>query len=185
MRYEHATMWPLCVMVLNAQRVRFMLLEAKYALSPKWLDATGNNGVDTVACDRFDRIVAMLRWGLRNVWVNDVENVLSRGRNAIGSQEAFDSREQVFDTMSLSEMKLLNRVAMHEWVAEKSRIQHMEHDELLHEQIAAFDIAHLRSRVDVAGMPREHPAAAVGDELEDAGAYQCHAFVPCCLLRLL
>ena len=44
----------------------------------------------------------------------------------------------------------------------------MEHDELLHEQIAAFDIAHLRSRVDVAGMPREHPAAAVGDELEDA-----------------
>lgn len=83
-------------------------------LSPKRLDATGNNGVDTVACDSFDRIVAMLRWGLRNVWVNDVENVLSRGRKARGSQEAFDSREQVFDTMSLSEMKLLNRVAMHE-----------------------------------------------------------------------
>lgn len=44
----------------------------------------------------------------------------------------------------------------------------MDHDELLYEQISAFDIAHLRSRVDVAGMPREHQAAAVGDQLEDA-----------------
>ena len=46
-------------------------------------------------------------------------------------------------TICLSEMGLLNRVARHEWKAEKTRIQHMDHDVFLFQQITAFDTAQL------------------------------------------
>jgi hypothetical protein len=47
-------------MMHTSQVIRFMLLEQTYALSPKWLDATGNIAVDQVATASYNNIVSML-----------------------------------------------------------------------------------------------------------------------------
>jgi hypothetical protein len=166
-RYEHGIMWPLCTTMISCQKIRFMLLEGTYALSPKWLDATGNNGVDNVAAESYDNILTMLRWGLRTVYVNDVEQVLSRGRKATGSKDIYENRDTSYDNMTMEEMKRLNRVALYEWEAERSRLRNLEQHELTFEQVKRFDVEELKQRADELGVDEHHPAAAVGQLLEN------------------
>jgi hypothetical protein len=165
-RYEHGVMWPLCTAMVSSQKIRFMLMEGSYALSPKWLDATGNNAVDNVATESFDNIITMLRWGLRTVYVNDIEQVLSRGRKATGSKETFQNRDVSFDNLTLEEMKKLNRVALYEWEGERSRIRNLEPHELAFQQVMQFDVEELRQKADELGVDNNHPAAAIGQLLE-------------------
>jgi hypothetical protein len=167
-RYEHAQLWPLNTKMISSQKIRFMLLEQTYSLSPKWLDASGNNGIDNVAAESYDNIINRLRHGLKTVYVNDVEQVLNRGRRAQGSAQQYQNREQDYDNMSLAEVKQLVRVAMQDWEVEKHRLANMNPSELVHEQILAYDVTDLRARVALlpAADP-QHPAAAIAGQLEN------------------
>jgi ribosomal protein S24E len=119
-RYAHAQLWPLNTQMTTSQMVRFMLMEQTYTLSGKWLDAAGNNAVDNCATESYNNIINMLRWGMKTVFVNDVEQVMGRGRKSQGSTQVYQDRDVVFDNMSLEEVKQLVRVALHDWEAEQT-----------------------------------------------------------------
>jgi hypothetical protein len=123
-RYEHANLWPLSLKMHNSHIVRFMLMEQTYAFSGKWLDATSGNGVDDIALESYDNFLHMLRYGLRTVYVKDVQNVLTRGRTSQRAQRVFEDRDLDFDNMMLSEVKRLVRIANHEWQAHKNLFEH-------------------------------------------------------------
>jgi hypothetical protein len=137
------------------------LLEQTYALSPKWLDATGNNAIDQVAYGSYMNILSRLRWGLRSVYVNDVQHVLTRGRKQAGQQQqmAFDDRDVRFDNMSLGKVKNLVRVAMYEWEAERHRLSNIDDDDIAFEQMLDFDIDDLAARAQQIAAEGAHPAA--------------------------
>lgn len=150
--------------------IRFMLMEQTYVLSGKWLDATGGNAMDNVAAESYRHIISMLRWGLRTVYVNDIENVMGRGRRSERSYQMFLDRDMGYDNMSLLEVKQLCRVALQDWEGERSRIRNLEPHELAFHQMLVFDIDDLRQRVaDLPPAPAEgeHPAAGIGEQLEE------------------
>ena len=136
-KYEHLFCFPLSVMMHVVHIVRFMLIEAKYAYHPKWLDATGNSAVDQRACEAYRRILQMLRLRMQHVHVHDVFLVLNRGRWVDSHQEQFNSRLQGFDTMSLKRMKELNRAA-------RSVMQRREGEEMAEREDMELDTAHFQ-----------------------------------------
>jgi hypothetical protein len=165
MRYEHSTLWPLNTMMHVSQVVRFMLMEETYALSGRWLDATGNRGIDDVACASYDNILNMLHWGLKRVEVKDVQQVMTRGRKQPGQQALFDARDLRFDNMTLSKVKQLVRVAMIDWEAERHRLSNMDDDECVRQSMLKFDLDALAARAQQTTVESAHPAEAVAEHL--------------------
>jgi hypothetical protein len=159
-RCEHSTLWPLNIMMHDSQIVRFMLLEQTYAFSAKWLDATGNNAVDQVASASYARILNMLRWEIRTVYVNDVQQVMTRGRKQVGQQQQdmFDERDMRFDNMTLAKVKQLARVAMYDWEAAKHQMSSMDDEEHVFQQLLDFDMDELDARAQQLAAEGAHPA---------------------------
>jgi hypothetical protein len=137
-----------------------MLLEQTYAFSAKWLDATGNNAVDQVASASYARILNMLRWGIRTVYVNDVQQVMTRGRKQVGQQQQdmFDEIDMRFDNMTLAKVKQLARVAMYEWEAAKHQLSTMDDEEHVFQQLLDFDMDELDARAQQLAVEGAHPA---------------------------
>lgn len=169
-KYEHATLWPLNTMMHFCQVVRLMLLEQTYVLFGKWLDANGNNAVDEIAARSYENILNMLRWGLRTVYVNDIHQVMTRGRKQPGSHHVFEDRDMRFDNMSLHQAKRVACAAMHDWEAQRHRLSNITDVDAVFEQLMELDIDDLIRRAELLEDDVDRAAAHAGADLAEAAA---------------
>lgn len=174
-KYEQLFCFPLSVTMHTVHILRFMLLDGKYAFSPKWLDASAGAAVDQRAAQSYRQIVNLLRLNMGHVFVHDVYTLLNRGRSTTGNHENFEGRDTDFDSMSLQRMKMLTRAARRLLArTQAARMDDHQQVELALLQMPRFEIEDLE--IEIAGMgadiademPRDgHPAAGLGGVLED------------------
>ena len=168
-KFEHVKCFPLSIMMHTVHITRFMMIEGKSILSPKWHDATSHSAVDMVAMETYRRCIQMLRLNMQHVWVHDVFAVLHRGRPNAEAKASYDDRDKSFDNMKYSRMLKLNRAAKRiqaTWAGEANN----DMEDYTHAEMLDFTMDELEA---VAAQLNEnepeewHPAAAFAVDLDE------------------